>query len=210
MSGDAQSMAEALTALLAGRRGHFRMESGYHSERWFELDGLFTDRARLAPFARELARRLAQHRVEAVCGPETGGARLAEMIAGELGVMALRAERFETPGASGLFPVRYELPAEQRAAAKGKVVAIVDDAVSAGSAVRGTYADLITCGARPVAVGALFIFGGAAAKYAAEKGLALEGIAPLDYGMWRPEECPLCRAGVAVERVSDAGAKPKV
>ena len=39
----------------------------------------------------------------------------------------------------------------------------MDDAISAGSAVRGTHADLIDCGALPVALGALVVFGDAAA-----------------------------------------------
>jgi orotate phosphoribosyltransferase len=197
-------MQDELIALLAGRRGHFQMESGYHSEQWFELDGLLQQREKLQPFVIELARRLAVHRVDAVCGPMTGGAKLAERIAAELGVIYLYAERFEPANASGFFPIRYALPANLREQARGKSVAIVDDAVSAGSAVRGTHPDLLACGARPVAIGALFVFGGAAAKFAAENGLALEGIAPMDFGLWKPSECPLCRAGIALEKVSDA------
>ncbi len=180
------------------------MESGYHSEWWFELDRLLQQRERLQPFVAELARRLAAHRIDAVCGPMTGGAKLAGLIAGELGVDYFFTERFEPPNATGLFPVRYELPAAQRSQVRGKSIALVDDAVSAGSAVRGTHADLMACGARPVAIGALFVFGGAAARFAAEHHLALEAIATLDFALWQPAECPLCRAGVPVEKVSDA------
>ena len=197
-------MRDALIALLAGRRGHFQMESGYHSEWWFELDRLFAEPARLRPFVAELARRLAVHRLDAVCGPMTGGAKLAEMIAAELGIEAFVAERHEpTAPADGLFPIKYTLPADSRARVRGKSLAIVDDAISAGSAVRGTHADLIACGARPVALGALFVFGDAIAPFAADKGLALEAIAPVDYALWPPTACPLCQAGRAVEKVSD-------
>jgi orotate phosphoribosyltransferase len=42
-------MPPDLPALLAGRRGHFRMESGYHSELWFNLDRLFDDPAACSP-----------------------------------------------------------------------------------------------------------------------------------------------------------------
>ncbi len=196
-------MQDELIALLAGRRGHFRMESGYHSELWFQLDPLLQQRARLRPFVVELARRLAAHGIDAVCGPMTGGAQLAEMIAAELGVACFRAERFET-ARPGLFPVEYRLPVEQRERARGSVCAIVDDAVSAGSAVRGTHADLLACGARPVAIGALFVFGDAAARFATKQRLALVEIAQMDFGMWPPTACPLCRAGLPVEMVSDA------
>ena len=152
------------------------MESGYHSAAWFELGTLFDRPDELHPFVSDLARRLRPHGVDAVCGPLTGGAKLARLVATELRIECFEAERLDTPGATGLFPVRYELRNSQREQARGRSVAIVDDAISAGSAVRGTYKDLIACGARPVALGALIVFGDAAARFAAETGLALEGI----------------------------------
>jgi len=199
-------MQAALLALLAGRRGHFRMESGYHSERWFDLDALFADRERLQPFVRELARKLGAHRIDAVVGPVTGGAMLAEMIGADLGVESFHADRIEPPAAAGLFPIKYLVPAAQRERLRGRSVAIVDDAISAGSAVKGTYTDLLACGAEPVACGALIIFGDAADKFAAEKAMQLESIARMSFGIWKPDECPLCRAGTAFEKVSDAQA----
>lgn len=180
------------------------MESGYHSELGFTLDRLFDDTARLRPFVTEFARRLATHRIDAVCGPMTGGAKLARLIADELGMACFYTERFENPEAGGLFPVKYLVPASQREAIRGRSIAIVDDAISAGSAVRGTHADLLVCGARPVVLGALFVFGSAAGQFAAERGLALEGIAQTSFGLWSPAECPLCKAGAALEQVSDA------
>lgn len=200
----AQSMQEKLIKLLAGRRGHFQMESGYHSELWFTLDALLERREELRPFVTELGRRLAAHDIEVVCGPMTGGAKLARMIADELGIVCCHTERFEQPHVTGFFPVKYQLPGVQRSDVRGRRVAIVDDAISAGSAVRGTHADLLACGARPVALGALFVFGGAAARFAADNHLALEGIAPMEFSLWPPADCPLCRAGVPVEKVSDA------
>lgn len=197
-------MQEELSQLLASRRGHFQMESGYHSERWSNLDALFTQPGRLRPFVAELGRRLAAHRIDAVCGPMTGGAKLAQMIAADLGVEYFFTERLAPPDATGLFPVIYSVPKERRAALAGRRLAIVDDAVSAGSAVRGTHADLLRCGATPVALGALFVFGDHAARFAEENHLALEGIAPMSFGMWLPTACPLCKAGVPVETVSDA------
>jgi len=194
-------MRDELIKLLAGRRGHFRMESGYHSEMWFNLDRLFDDRARLRPFVSELARRLAVYRIDAVCGPETGGAKLAELIASELGIHGFFAERFEPPSAAGLFPVRYALPISQLASACGKRFAIVDDAISAGSAVRGTVADLKANGGVPVVCGALIVFGDAIDGFVAENSLAVESVARTQFRMWLPLECPLCRSGVALDTV---------
>ncbi|MEP6694866.1 MAG: phosphoribosyltransferase family protein [Chloroflexota bacterium] len=192
-------MAETIGALLSGRRGHFNMESGYHSEWWFELGSFFDHPAELRPFVIELAQRLASHRIDAVCGPMTGGARLAEMIASELGARCFVAERSISPQSTGLFPVTYRIASTERENARGRSVAIVDDAISAGSAVRGTYADLIACGSRPVALGALVVFGEAAARFASETGLALEAIERRHFDMWLPADCPLCRSGVTLD-----------
>lgn len=179
------------------------MESGYHSELWFNLDYLFENRARLQPFVDELARRLVFHSIDAVCGPMTGGAKLAELIGAKLGIASFHAERYETPDATSLFPIRYVVPAAQRDRVRGKVVAIVDDAISAGSAVKGTYSDLLACGAKPVVCGAFIIFGKCADEFALEKNLPLESIARRSFGMWKPEDCPLCAVGVEVESVTD-------
>lgn len=196
--------AEPLLALAAGRRGHFRMESGYHSERWFELGRLFDRPERLRPFVATLAQRLARHRVEAVCGAMSGGARLAELLAAELGVASCFTERFAPAQAGGMFPVRYQIPAAQRATVRGRRVAVVDDAFSAGSAARATYADLLACGARPAAFGALLVFGDAMPRFAAELNLPLEAAARVDFRMWLPADCPAQRARVALEAVAEA------
>ena len=192
-------MVNRVTALVGARRGHFKMESGYHSRTWFELGSLFDDPGTVRPYVAELASRLSSHRPDAVCGPMTGGATLAAMIATEMGIGAIVAERFETPGANGLFPVRYRIAEAQRAKTRGRRIAIVDDAISAGSAVRGSHADLIACGALPVALGALIVFGDAAAQLAADNGLALEAIERLPFDMWRPAECPLCSEGTPLD-----------
>ncbi|MEO7598879.1 MAG: phosphoribosyltransferase family protein [Opitutus sp.] len=193
-----------LIRLLAGRRGHFAMESGYHSEWWFELGRLFDEPKSLKPYVSQLAQRIAQARVEVICGPQVGGAKLARLIAEELRMPYFFTERFESPAATGFFPVKYLVPMEQRASLRGKTVAIVDDAVSAGSAARGTYADLVECGAEPTVLAALFVFGPAAAAFAQLTGMILEGLATLPLGIWRPGECPHCAAGEPIERVSDA------
>jgi orotate phosphoribosyltransferase len=198
-------MADALLDLLAARSGHFQMESGFHSERWFDLDRLFAEPRRLQPFVVELAARLARYRVEAVCGPMSGGAKLAALVARELGLPSYAAARTEADDAAAkMFAVRYTLSAEDRQHIGGCAVAIVDDAISAGSAVRGTFADLVNCGARPVVIGALIVFGDKAQPFATGHGLALEGLVHTEFAIWAPPACPLCRTGVPVERISDA------
>ena len=187
-------MEEKLLELLSVRRGHFVLESGHHGNLWLDLDALFLRPAALLPFARELARRLAAHRIEAVVGPLTGGAFVAEMVAAELDVRFAFAER--QVGAHG---VTYSIPDALQPHLRGRAVAIVDDAINAGSATRATFAALTTIGARPVAVCALLILGNTARTFIEANQLAVESIARLGNELWMPASCPLCASGVPLE-----------
>src|SRR2546428_810171 len=80
--------------------------------------------------------------IEAVCGPFVEGAYVARMVASELGVPFSYAERFPNPGTDALFPIDYRVPRALRAEVRDKRVAIVNDVINAGSAVRGTLTDL--------------------------------------------------------------------
>lgn len=201
-------MDSALLALISARRGHFQTESGYHTDWWCDLDRLLADRARLRPFVAALAQRLAAHRPDAICGPETGGARLAEQIAAELGLESFALARHAPPDAVGFFPVRYRLAPADHARVRGRRVALVDDAISAGSAIRSSHADLVAHAARPVALGALLAFGDGAARFASTHALALEVIATQPLFLWPPADCPLCRAGIPCERPADSAPRP--
>jgi orotate phosphoribosyltransferase len=190
-----------LTGLLAARRGHFLLESGHHGELWLDLDGLFARPARVEPFVEQLARRLAEHGAEAVCGPLVGGAFVAQAVAARLDVECAWTERVAAPAGDGLYAARYRVPGALRDRLDGLAVAIVDDVVNAGSATRATLADLRACGARPAALGALLVLGSGAADLAAAEGLALESVAALPNAIWEPAACPLCEAGEPLERL---------
>ena len=131
-----------------------------------------------------------------------GGALLAQVIACKLAAEFYYTERSQ-PGPALQSPVEYRLPNAVRAGVRGKRVAVVDDVINAGSAVRGTLADLQACGARLAALGALLVLGSSASDLAAVAGIPLESIATLSSGLWTPAECPLCASGVPLK---EAGA----
>ncbi len=192
-------MQSELLTLIAARDGHFRLESGHHGNLWLDLDPLFVRPGRLRRFVAGLADRLARHGVEAVCGPLTGGAFLAQAVAAALDVEFYYTERVVSAQRDSLYAVTYRLPGGLREQVRGKSVAIVDDVINAGSALRGTVAELRASGARPAAAGALLVLGSAAADWCAVQGLPLEAIAALENEIWAPAECPLCMAGVPLE-----------
>jgi orotate phosphoribosyltransferase len=189
-------MERNLLDLLNARRGHFRLESGYHGALWLDLDPLFTRPHRIRPHVEALAEKLRAHDVEAVCGPLVGGAFLAQSLATHLNIEFYYAERFAPPSQDGaLYPVEYRIPQGIAGEMRGKHVAVVDDAISAGSAVRGTVASLRSVGSLPVAIGALLVLGNEAARWSGEQGFALEFSFQEPYELWLPADCPMCAAG---------------
>jgi orotate phosphoribosyltransferase len=138
-----------------------------------------------------------------VCGPLVEGAYVSLMVAEELGQGFVYAERILHPERSTMFPVEYRLPATLRPLVHGKRVAIVNDVISAGSAVRGTFEDLRALGADVVVIGALLVLGGAFEPFAAQHGVAAEALERSACELWMPERCPRCAAGVPLERRGD-------
>jgi orotate phosphoribosyltransferase len=196
------TLQDELTSLLSGRKGHFLLESGHHGDLWLELELLCLRPAPVARLAGELAKRVAAYEIDLVCGPLVEGTFVALMVASELDVEFTYAERFAHPPTDDLFPVEYRLPAPLRERARGRRVAIVNDVISAGSAVRGTFVDLQTCGAEIVAIGALLVLGDVFAQFAIDQQVALETLANFPYGLWAPKECPLCAAGAPLENMA--------
>jgi orotate phosphoribosyltransferase len=188
--------------IVPSRRGHFRLESGHHTDCWLELETLCLRPATIRPFAADLAARLRPYGVDAVCGPLNEGAFVALMVASDLVCDFTYAERFADADDGDLFPVRYRLPAPLHPIMRGRRVAIVNDVISAGSAVRGAHAHLDVLGARVVAIGALLVLGDAIDIYARDRGVALEPLVQLPANLWPPADCPLCRAHVPLEVAS--------
>jgi orotate phosphoribosyltransferase len=183
---------DELLGLMNGRRGHFVFESGHHGDLWLDLDGLFSRPAALTPAVDALAERLTAWRPEVVCGPLTGGAFLAHAVAARLDLGFCWSER-SGPGSGELYGVRYRIPGTPDPS--GRRVAVVDDVINAGSAVRATLAALEDAGAVPVAVAALLALGTPAAELAAARGLGLETLGDVPNSLWSPAACPLCAAG---------------
>jgi len=185
---------------LAGlRHGHFRLESGHHSDQWFDLNGLFTDHQRIAPFMTHLSDSLRDVRPDGVCGPLVGGAFLAQRVAAELGVPFFYTERSAAPARDELYTVRYRLPSVAIPRVRHLRLAIVDDVMSAGSALRGTYASLREHDADVVVAGALMVLGDVGATFFRTRNVPVQAVLTRPFNVWAPAECPLCQQGSAIE-----------
>lgn len=192
---------QELVGLVDGRDGHFLMESGYHGEKWLDLDTLLLRPAKLTRFVDSLADRL-NHTAspDAICGPLLGGGLIASAVATRLDLELYVSELVTPPDFSeGLFRARYAVRGTTRTRLRSRRVAIVDDVVNAGSATRATVNDLREAGAEVVALGALMVLGNSAAEYAEQEQVPLVYTAAMTHRLWQPAECPMCSAGEPLE-----------
>ena len=187
-----------MVQLVRPRTGHFDLGTGYHGDVWLDLDALFLRPARLRPYVEWLADRLRQHSPDAVCGPLEGGAFLAYAVADLLEVAFLAGYRApgQAPG--------YHLPPVPGGIG-GWRVAVVDDAVNAGTAVAACLRELQAQGAVPVAVAALLALGEANAMVPARLGVPFYPAGTIPSRAWPARECPLCADGIPVTPGADDG-----
>lgn len=179
--------------LARARSGHFDLGTGYHGDVWLDLDALFLRPAQLRPHVRRLADRLLEHQVDAVCGPAEGGAFLALAIADVLGAAFLPAHRDPAPGRADA--TGYRLPAV-RGGIAGWRVAVADDAINAGTAVRACFQGVREGEAVPVAVAALLSLGQARVVIEATLAVPCYAAATIPSQVWPAEQCPQCGRGV--------------
>jgi orotate phosphoribosyltransferase len=190
-----------LLSALPARAGHFRLESGYHTDLWLTLDALFVEPAAIAPLVDALAAKLGAHAPTAICGSLLGGAFLAQALAIVMGTRFYFSEpaTAERPAPSGLFAAGYRLPPTLAERIRGERLAVVDDVISAGSSARATVRAVAAAGAETAVVGALMTLGGAGLAHFAAEGIPLETLERRPFNVWPPGQCPLCRGGQPLE-----------
>jgi orotate phosphoribosyltransferase len=200
-----ERLMHAILDSLAARNGHFLLESGHHGSLWLDLETLCLKPERIDALANSLSAALSEANIEMVCAPLVEGAFVGLMVALKLEVPFAYSERFARSTGGDLFPAGYLVPGTLRAHLRGKRLAIVDDVINAGSAVRGTFEDVKLCGAEVVAIGALLVLGTAASQFAVEKNVPLMALGHATNDIWIPADCPLCAAGLPLEDVASFG-----
>ncbi|MEO6119727.1 MAG: hypothetical protein ABIP12_03480 [Terriglobales bacterium] len=195
---------EELLALVNARSGHFAFESGHHSDGWLDLETICRTPGKLDPFITALADRLAAYRPEVICGPMVEGAFVGLMVAAKMRLDFVYAARFAPESPAALFSVKYRIPPPLRSTVAGTRVAVVNDFISAGSAVRGAFEHLQSLSANIVAFASLAVLGDEFLRFAAERKLPVEALLQKKLNLWEPAACPLCAQGVRLEHPANA------
>lgn len=183
-----------LLSLVGVQSGHFVLESGYHSDEWWDLEALCHRPAALSPLVAALAAVVRVYQPDVVCGALVEGAFVALLVASELRCDFAYALRFASD-AKQLFPVSYRLPNALHSVVENRRVVIVNDVIGAGSAVRGTIQHVRQLGGQVLAVATLVLLGETFAGFCEAQRLPLIALFRRDHRLWLPGNCPLCAAG---------------
>ncbi len=179
-----------LSASGSHRRGHFRLSSGMHSSDYLQM-ALHLAVPRRARHAARLLADAVQSSMESphlVVSPAIGGLIIGHETASALDLPFLFAER-DQDGAMGL---RRGFAVE-----RGQRVLVVEDVITTGGSVREVIAAIERDGGRPVGVGSLVNRSGIVNPF---EPLPFAALVEVAFPTWQPDECPLCREGVPIEK----------
>jgi orotate phosphoribosyltransferase len=169
------------------QRGHFRLTSGLHSDEYCQCARVLEDPEASAELGRMLADLFEGEDIDVVVSPAIGGIVIGHEVARALGARSIFAERVE--GAMTLRRGFRVDPAER--------VLIVEDVVTTGGSVREVAAAVREAGATIVGFGFIMDRSPEPLDLPAPTRALLEG---RKMQVYRPEECPLCEAGVPIEK----------
>ena len=165
--------------------GHFKLRSGMHSSRYLQCAKVFQYPHHAELIVRKQSALLGRTHVDVVIGPATGGIIAAYELARAVGARALFAERaedvFQLRRGFEIYPGEKVVVAEDVITTGGAVKEVVDLVRRQGGEVIAVVAVVNRSGGNPFDVAFYYLY---------------EWDAPT----WKPEECPLCRSGVPLEK----------
>ena len=192
---DAMSEKEVEDLLIetsAIMEGHFLLTSGLHSPRYVEKFNVLQKPVYTEKLCRAMAEKFKDANIETVVGPVTGGILLAHETGKALGTRAIFTER-----ENGKMTFRRGFTLHE-----GERVLIVEDIVTTAGSIREVIDVVKEHGGIPVAVSMLVDRSGGKATFGDVPSTAL---LHMDVQTYKPEECPLCKAGIPMTKRGRTG-----
>lgn len=174
-------------------RGHFKLTSGLHSDEYCQCAKVLEHPEMAAELGGMLADLYRGERVDVVVSPAIGGIVIGHEVAKSLGVRSLFAER----GESGMaFRRGFRI-------AQGERVLIIEDVVTTGGSVKEVAEAVAAAGGETVGFGFIMDRSRQPLDLPGPTKALLEG---RKMEIYQPDSCPLCEAGVPVEK---PGSRPE-
>lgn len=189
MTPQAEPILELFRSTGAYLQGHFRLTSGLHSPGYLQC-ALVLQHPRhaelLGGLLAEELRKLAGRKIDVVVSPALGGVIIGHEVARALGTPFLFTER---DAATKQMALRRGFTVTP-----GATAVVVEDVVTTGGSTRDVIDTLRAAGAAVVAAGSIIDRSGGEADVGAPR----VALATLQVPIHKPEECPLCQAGIPV------------
>ncbi len=162
-------------------RGHFLLSSGLHSDIYLQSALVLQHPTHAEALCRDLAKPFKGDGVQVVLAPAIGGILVAHEVGRALGARSLFGERED-----GVMRLRRGFVLEH-----GERCLVVEDVITTGGSTREVIKVVEDAKGTLVGVGALIDRSGGTATFPVKKA----ALATLTVPTYKPEDCPLCKAG---------------
>lgn len=171
--------------------GHFELSSGLHSDKYFQCAKLlqFPEYAEIA--GKRIGELYNNNDIDVVLGPALGGIVIGYEVARALGKRAMFTERKD-----GYMELRRGFQITE-----GERVLIVEDVITTARSVKENMQILQGHGADIVGVACIVD------RSMGRSGLDIRSLMQMDPAVYSPDDCPLCREGIEIEK---PGSKARV
>jgi len=167
------------------QKGHFKLTSGVHSDTYIQCAQVMQHPDFMHNLCSELGKKFRGDDIDVIVGPAIGGIIMAHVMARVLGpwVRAIFTER-----ENGKMTLRRSFEINQ-----GEKVLVVEDVTTTGSSVREVIDIVKSRQGKVVGVGVLIDRSGGKVDFR----IKTEKLLTIDIKTYLPEECPLCKKGIA-------------
>jgi orotate phosphoribosyltransferase len=168
--------------------GHFAFRSGMHALCLLDRDRLLSDTHLASRMGYAIAKHFFLSRADLIATPSVWGAGLAQWVGFFLDPR--RPVVYPTPTESGVM-----LSQASADAIDGKRVLVIDNLILTGRTIQEFVREIGKAGGTPIGIGALADLSGISFP------IQVFGLLNGSLEIYRPEECPACRAGEPVTEV---------
>lgn len=176
-------------------KGHFKLSSGLHSEKYLQCALVLQHPDIAERLAKALANNFSAEQIDVVIGPAIGGVTLAYETARALGVRGLFTERHPSTG-SGLQDGKMVLR-RGFSISKGEKVLVVEDVVTTGGSTKEVIDLVRSFGGDVVGVGSIIDRSSGAGI---DFGAPFKPLARVAVETFAEEKCPLCKKGTPITK----------